>query len=247
MAASKVDTAVASSFQTVNGMMQQSSAEDLASQEVITHQHDGEQGDSNSTSNSYLAVTPQSRESRDYASETSALDDTATLQARYELPRYETPLPAEMEPIEKFVVNAMRSQEPGGEQAPDPSHVEGYRAIIASLKRPSDPPTLRKLLIALRTAGNGAVLNHLALGSYHAQLVHLIIRFNPTSAPLNYEEIFTGDHEAMLQVYEDYSLCDAHFHLLLAMVSAKSTHVLPILSAVWKNLTRFGPILDDKM
>lgn len=217
-------------------------------------QHD-EHDASNNRVTSYPAVTPQPKETRDRMS-ISTPDDAASLQARYEVPKCKSPPAAEMEPIERFVVNAMRSQEPvvpnstsdGGQHSPDPSHVEGYRAIIGSLKRPSDPPTLRKLLVALRTAGNGSVLNQLALGNNHAQMVHMIVRFNPTAPPRNYEEIFTGDdHDAMLQVYEDYSLCDAHFHLLLAMVSAKSTHMLPILSAVWKILTRYGPIQDEKM
>ncbi|KAL3893175.1 MAG: hypothetical protein SGARI_008335, partial [Bacillariaceae sp.] len=155
-----------------------------------------------------------------------------------------------MEPIEKFVVNSMQSQGNQADALDDhPSHMEGYRAIITSFKRPSDPLTLHKLLIALRTAGAGSILNQLALSSHHSQLVHLIIRFDPTTAPANYEEIFVadGDHDAMLAVYRDYSLCDAHFHLLLAMVSAKSTHVLPVLSAIWRILTKFGAIQDENI
>ena len=245
MAASKVDSLLSRELAAVDHTVMQSSSSFVgrsASQD--TTQHDGNNAQA---AGSYPAVTPQSKELRD---RTSVLNDSAaSLESRYELPRCEAPPAAEMEPIEKFVVNAMLSQEPGGsEQSRDPSHAEGYREIISALKRPSDPPILRKLLLALRTAGTGSVLNQLALGSNHAQLVHFIIRFNPTSAPINYEEIFAGDdHDAKLKVYEDYSLCDAHFHLLLAMVSAKSTHVQPVLAAVWKILTKFGPIEDEKM
>jgi hypothetical protein len=194
----------------------------------------------------FPAVTPQPKESKGFAPASPSESSVC-----YEIPRCEMPPPSEMDTIEKFVVNAIRSQEPnlesGDADAPDTSHMEGYQAIITSFKRPNDPRLLRKLMIALRTAGSGSVLNQVALGSCHAQLVHLIIRFNPMRPPHNYEDIFTGDHEELLQVYEDYSMCDAHFHLLLAMVSAKSTHVLPILSAMWKLLTRFGPVEDEKM
>lgn len=198
------------------------------------------------------AVTPQPKESTGISLSCDRSD------LSYEIPRCKMPPPTEMDAIEKFVVNAIWSQEipsfssssvkseSGMITNPDPSHYEGYQAIISSFKRPNDPRLLRKLMIALRTAGNGSVLNRLTMGNTHAQLVHLIIRFNPTRPPNNHEDLFTGDHE-LLKVYEDYSLCDAHFHLLLAMVSAKSTHVLPVLSATWKFLTRFGPIEDDKM
>ena len=250
MAASKVDSSVPSAFEAVAAATMQSSSSFVgasASQDTTTSQ---EQDGDNTAADSYPAVTPQPKGVRgDMSAKFAALGDAvAPLESRYELPRCMPPPAAEMEPIEKFVVNAMQSQEPGGGQAPDPSHEAGYRAIISALKRPTDPPTLRKLLVALRTACNGALLNQLTLGSNHAQMVHCIIRFNPTSPPANYEEVFKeGDHEAMLKVYEDYSLCDTHFHLLLAMVSAKSTHVQPVLAAIWKILTKFGPIEDENM
>jgi len=188
------------------------------------------------------SVTPLSKENRDRTRE--------DWNALYELPKLETPPAAEMKPIETFVFNAIFSQEkrePGDDAKPDPSHIQGYRAIIASLKRPSDPPMLRKVFIALRTAGHGSVLNKLALGANHAQLVHLIIRFISTRPPHRFEEIASGNPEELLKVYDDHSICDAHFQLLLAMVSAKSIHVVPILTAIWKLLSRFGPIEDDAL
>ncbi|KAG7346845.1 RNA polymerase I specific transcription initiation factor RRN3 [Nitzschia inconspicua] len=200
--------------------------------------------------NPVATVTPRAKEPRGRAS-----SGESDLVVSYEIPRCEVPPQSEMDPIEKFVVNAIKSQEPtltvesDSESIvpPDPSHVQGYQAVINSFKRPNDPRLLLKLMIALRTAGNGSVLNQLALGNTHAQLVHLIIRFNPTRPPHNYQDIFVGDHEEMLKLYKDFSICDAHFHLLLAMVSAKSTHVLPILSATWKVLTKHGPIDDERL
>lgn len=171
------------------------------------------------------------------------------LEEFYQIPKCKLPPAPEMAAIEKFVENAVLSQEPrndGTANKVDPSHVEGYRAILKALKRPSDPSMICKVLLALRTAGHGSILNLLALTDRHAQLLHLVIRFVSTIPP-TLDEGTTGDPEAMLQVYKDYSLCDAHFNLLLAIVSAKSTHVVPILTAVWKLLTNYGPLTDEGM
>ena len=171
------------------------------------------------------------------------------LEEFYQIPKCKLPPAPEMAAIEKFVENAVLSQEPrkdGMTNKLDPSHVEGYRAILKALKRPSDPSMICKVLLALRTAGHGSILNLLALTENHAQLLHLVIRFVSTIPP-TLDEGTSGDPEAILQVYKDYSLCDAHFNLLLAIVSAKSTHVVPILTAVWKLLTNYGPIADEGM
>ena len=169
------------------------------------------------------------------------------LEEIYQIPKCKLPPAPEMAAIEKFVENAVQSQEPrtdGRTNKPDPSHSEGYRAILKALKRPNDPSMICKVLLALRTAGHGSILNLLALTENHAQLLHLVIRFVSTIPP-TFDEAATGDPESMLQVYKDYSLCDAHFNLLLAIVSAKSTHVVPILTAVWKLLTNYGQLKDE--
>lgn len=165
----------------------------------------------------------------------------------YQIPKCKLPPAPEMAAIEKFVENAVQSQEPRTDDRvnkPDPSHSEGYNAILKALKRPNDPAMICKVLLALRTAGHGSILNLLALTDNHAQLLHFVIRFVSTVPP-TLDEGATGDPKAILQVYNDYSLCDAHFNLLLAIVSAKSTHVVPILTAVWKLLTNYGPLEDE--
>ena len=167
----------------------------------------------------------------------------------YQTPKCKLPPASEMAAIEKFVENAMKSQETRTDDRinkPDSSHSEGYNAILKALKRPNDPMMVCKVLLALRTAGHGAVLNSLALTDNHAQLLHLVIRFVSTMPP-TFDDASTGDLDTMLQVYKDYSLCDAHFSLLLAIVSAKSTHVIPILTAIWKLLTNYGPLEDEEM
>jgi hypothetical protein len=173
-----------------------------------------------------------------------------------QIPKCKLPPASEMAAIETFVANAVQSQEPRNDDDDtirrNPSHsthADAYRAILNALKRPNENPNLIwKVLLALRTAGHGSILNLLALKDNHAQLLHLVIRFVSTVPPINtlFEETATGKNlDEKLQVYKDYSLCDAHFNLLLAIVSAKSTHVVPILTAIWKLLTSYGPIGDE--
>ena len=179
-------------------------------------------------------------------SRTKVDTENETLKKHFQIPKCKLPPAPEMAAIEKFVENAMYSQETRADQTtnkPDPTHAEGYNAMMKALKRPNDPAMIWKVLLALRTAGHGSVLNLLALTNNHAQLLHLVIRFVSTIPP-NLDDDVTGDR---LQVYKDHSLCDAHFNLLLAIVSARSTHVVPILTAVWKLLTNYGPLEDEEV
>ena len=182
-------------------------------------------------------------------STTNADAKNERLKQLYQIPKCKLPPAPEMAAIEKFVENAVQSKEPrtdGKINKPDPAHSEGYNAILNALKRPSDPTMICKVLLALRTAGHGSILNLLALTDNHAQLLHFVIRFVPTIPPA-FDEVATGESNPMLEVYKNYSLCDAHFNLLLAIVSARSTHVVPILTAVWKLLTSYGPLEDEGM
>ncbi len=150
----------------------------------------------------------------------------------YSLPRCLMPPPSELQPIETFVMNAIQSQH---SEAADPTHLQGYRAIIEGLKRHIDPPLLRMVLIALRTAGNGSALNLITTHSTtHAQLVHWIFRFNPTLRPKIPRD---EEHENLCTVFYDGSLLDAHLHLILAMVSARTVNLVPALTSVWKMLS----------
>mmetsp|Transcript_18334 Transcript_18334/g.42249 ORF Transcript_18334/g.42249 Transcript_18334/m.42249 type:complete len:777 (+) Transcript_18334:92-2422(+) len=185
------------------------------------------------------------------AGKQSMLSNTTSvrLEKLYQIPKCKLPPASEMAAIEKFVENAIKSQEErasGRINKPDSSHLEGYNAILKALRRPNDPIMVCKVLLALRSAGHGAVLNSLALTDTHAQLLHLVIRFVSTMPP-TFDDASASDPDAMRQVYKDYSLCDAHFSLLLAIVSAKSTHVIPILTAIWKLLTNYGPLEDEEV
>jgi hypothetical protein len=176
--------------------------------------------------------------------------ETAVLQLRsgpkdYILPKCSMPPLSELHPIETFVMNAVQSQH---EETADPAFAQGYRAIADALRRTSDPPMLRKVLIALRIAGKGNVLNLLASHpTKHAQLTHLIFRFDATSPPkgLAYE-MNEAKAEELVKIYEDGSMLDAHLHLILALVSAKSVNVVPALTVVWKMIYK-RPTLPEFM
>ena len=153
----------------------------------------------------------------------------------YELPRLALPPAADLEPIELFVSNAVQSQLV---DTPEPMHVDGYRAIANSLRKSEDPSMLYMLLVALRTAGKGSTLYQLASINKFNMLVHLIFKFNPFDYPQPEEN---GEKDSkkkdLYKPYTDFSMADAHFRLILALISAKSVHIVPAVTAIWKLLT----------
>lgn len=167
----------------------------------------------------------------------------------YTLPKCILPPLSELEPIETFVLNAVRAMH---EENPEPAHLQGYRAIIDTLRRPNDSSMIRNVLISLRTAGNGTVLTLIAGdATKHAQLIHVIFRFNSVRPPkANTKEEGTEEkarEEEKIKVYKEMHVMDAHLHLMLALVSAKPTHTNSIMKNVWKMLTYFPRDVDEEM
>lgn len=147
----------------------------------------------------------------------------------YVLPKCDLPSPSELEPIETFVSNAIQSQH---DENADPTCVQGYRAIADYLRRPEDPAMLRMIIIALRTAGKGSTLYQMTSSHKHAMLTHLIFKFNSFEIPRKLKEA----DEEVLTPFRDYSMADAHFQLILALISAKSVNVVPAMTSIWKML-----------
>jgi RNA polymerase I-specific transcription initiation factor RRN3 len=145
------------------------------------------------------------------------------------LPKCYLPPPSELEPIETFVSNAIQSQH---DETADPAFGQGYRAIADALRRPEDPAMLRMIITALRTAGKGSTLYQMTSSHKHAMLTHLIFKFNSFDIPKRLKEA----DEQFLKPFTDYSMADAHFQLILALISAKSVNVVPAMTAVWKML-----------
>ena len=74
----------------------------------------------------------------------------------------------------------------------------------------------------------------------HAQLVHVVLRFNSTNPPKlpnTPDEAAVKQFEENLQIYKEMHLLDAHLHFMLALVSAKSAHLIPVMTTVWKMLS----------
>jgi RNA polymerase I-specific transcription initiation factor RRN3 len=142
--------------------------------------------------------------------------------SRFILSKCQLPSRKEFEPVETFVANAVREQH---ELNSDNLPIKSYKGIIDAIRFKNDPVMLQRLLLALRTAGNGSTLHLLASSSSkHAKLIHNIVRLNPFN-------ITTTD------VGADYNLADAHLHLMMALVSANSTFLVPTMTSLWKILT----------
>lgn len=115
-------------------------------------------------------------------------------------------------PVETFVKNAIA--------APDSS--KEYRVMLESIRKPKDPLTLCKVLLALR----GTTLYQITGNpTTHARLLHVLFRLDP----------FLKEKQEKLP--DLYSLADAHLHLMVALVSANSVFLESGMTALWRLLT----------
>ncbi|CAB9518332.1 specific transcription initiation factor RRN3 [Seminavis robusta] len=135
--------------------------------------------------------------------------------------------------IIKFVSDAVtyRTQPPVD---PDPKQAEAYSRLVRAISRKEDPSLLRTILIALRVSGNTL---HLLSGNpaKHAQLLHNIIQFNPFDpGRLRLSEQAALDEAN--RPFHDFSIADAFFHLMLALVSANSVFLVTSMTSLWKLL-----------
>jgi RNA polymerase I-specific transcription initiation factor RRN3 len=149
---------------------------------------------------------------------------------RFVLQKCQLPPRKEFEPVETFVANAVKEQH---EQKDDNSLMKSYKGIIDAIRFKNDPVMLQRLLLALRTAGNGSTLHLLASSaSKHSRLIHNIVRLNPFELPTTDVGPDQGTEQSV-----DYALADAQLHLMLALVSANSVFLVPTMTSLWKILT----------
>jgi RNA polymerase I-specific transcription initiation factor RRN3 len=160
--------------------------------------------------------------------EASRLDDYDPL---FVLPKCVMPLQSELAPVETFVENAIREQD----QLSDTTLIKTYKGILEAFRLKNDPDMLRKVLLALRTAGRGSTLHLLTSSSSssrkHARLIHQILRLNP------FELLVPSLNSTSSSQVADYDLADAQLHLLLAVVSSNTVFLVPTLTFAWKLLT----------
>jgi hypothetical protein len=151
---------------------------------------------------------------------------------RFVLSKCQLPPRKEFEPVETFVANAVREQH---ELSSDNLPIKSYKGIIDAIRFKNDPIMLQRLLLALRTAGNGSTLHLLASSSSkHARLIHNIVRLNPFDIPTTTVGADQGTQQSQSV---DYALVDAQLHLMMALVSANSVFLVPTMTSLWKILT----------
>lgn len=155
------------------------------------------------------------------------------------LPKCFVPPENVMRPVETFVARAISSQHEETKDGVMPQ--KEYKAILEIFRSKNDAVMLQRLMIALRTAGNGSTLHLLTSHtSKHTHLIHQIIRLDPFNLPHPQKKEAPVDDCAATDATEvvDYTLADAQFHLIIALVSANSVFLVPALAALWNLLTR---------
>jgi hypothetical protein len=153
---------------------------------------------------------------------------------RFVLSKCQLPSRKEFEPVETFVANAVKEQH---QLNSDNVPIKSYKGIIDAIRFKNDPVMLQRLLLALRTAGNGSTLQFLASSSSkHARLIHNIVRLNPFDTPKPTTAV-GADQGTQQSPTVNYDMADAHLHLMMALVSANSVFLVPTMTSLWKILT----------
>ena len=158
----------------------------------------------------------------------------------------------EYEPVEKFVFDAInvRSLKDRNEVDIETQKAAnlGYKAILDLLRKSDDPVTLKKVILALRTSGEGTTMGKIISNSKrHSHLLHLIFRLDPFSvdnavetADVNSDEKAEKDN---LQC--DWSVADAYLNLIVALVSANSVFLTPAVNALWRFISSTDAITSE--
>ncbi len=155
----------------------------------------------------------------------------------------------EYAPVEKFVYNAIcyRSVTDRAQMEPSTQKAAGlgYKAILDLLRKRDDPIMLRKVLLALRTSGEGMAMGKIISDSKrHSNLLHLIFKSDPFSLS---DEANTKSNVATdaAVTSHDYSLADAYLNLIVALVSANSVFLTPALNMLWRLMTDTDAITPE--
>jgi len=160
------------------------------------------------------------------------------------VPRPILPPKEEYDPVEKFVFDAIRSRSVKDRNELDPEHhkssVLGYKAILDLLRKRDDASMLRKVLLALRTSGDGTTMGMIISDSKrHSNLLHLLFRMDP----------FSFDQKATDGKTErnpfDSTLADAYLNLVVALVSANSVFLTPAINMLWRCIQNTDAITTE--
>ncbi|KAL7576653.1 hypothetical protein ACA910_005586 [Epithemia clementina (nom. ined.)] len=205
-----------------------------------THGSDNamEEGDTNNLDN---AASPEEEE--DQVNPCSSSSPWFATRSRWDwtLPKVVLPPKQVFDPVQTFVANAMQEQEKEAEGAPP---TRAYRALVDALRLPKDREMLCHILLALRTGHTLILLTK----PKHARLLHNLVRLNPFTvgipmgnpSPSENNNKKNDDKNGGTNNKDDdtdFRLADAHLNLLMAIVSAKSVLVVPIMISLWKMVT----------
>lgn len=206
--------------QTATMTPSRSLAENLANAHISKS---GEATNAQTHESSLPIITPQHQSATN--------NDSFALEKRngyYVLPKCSLPPHEKYRPVEEFVARAIKSrlEAPG-----DANAMKTYKVILEAIRRKEDASLLHMVFLAIRTASNGSTLHHLSGNpTKHAHLLHVLLRFDP----------FTGNKEKDSEPFRNYSIADAYFQLVLALVSANSVFLVPSMTSMWKLLTAFN-------
>lgn len=153
------------------------------------------------------------------------------------LPMPIRPPKEEYEPVENFVFDAISSRSMKDiSQLPVDLELQkagtlGNKAILNLLRKRDDQGMMKKVLLALRTCGEGTTMGKIISDSKrHSNLLHLIFRLDPFPLDVPAPGVL-AKNEA---VPYDLSLADAHLNLIVALVSANSVFLTPALIMLWR-------------
>ena len=138
---------------------------------------------------------------------------------KHNLPLCRMPEPEELQPVATFVAKAVLEQQEGKQSV-------AYDALVNSFKHRGEPVMLHRTLLACRTSGQTLTLITKADGK-QSHLLHQILRLNPAHV-----QIRNVEDDLM-----EFDILDALIHLLVAIVSANSVFLVPVLTRLWKLLT----------
>ena len=160
----------------------------------------------------------------------------------YVLPKCATPSRDKVYgPIEDFVAKAIKSRtEPSG----DPNVMKTYKVVLEAVRRKEDPSLLRMIFLAIRTAANGSTLHQLSGNpTKHAQLLHVILRFDPFTGRQGDLDTPKKEDNNSNCPFQNYSMADAHFSLILALVSANTVFLVQAMVCNNNTLFRLSNLL----
>ena len=162
------------------------------------------------------------------------------------VPRPILPPKEEYDPVEKFVFDAIRSRSAKDINELDPEHhkssILGYKAILELLRKRDDESMLRKVLLALRTSGDGTTMGMIIRDSKrHSNLLHLLFRMDLFS----FDQKATDGGAKTQRNPFDSILADAYLNLVVALVSANSVFLTPAINMLWRCIQKTDAITTE--